>query len=126
MKILSQQDFPLLEDYSKIFKITPTTIFAYNNIIYSNDNNLSKDLIIHEETHFKQQEKYGLEQWVFNYLYNQHLRLDYEVEAYTNQINSIKDRNQKYITLITSAKILSSNLYGNIINYEQALKKLCR
>lgn len=118
-----QHDFPLLETYSKFFKITPTIIFAYDNCIYS-DYKLTPDLLIHETVHLKQQNKIGLDKWVFNYLHNPIFRLNQEIEAYIAQINSIKDKNQKYKLLLTSAEVLSSDLYGNIISYNNAIKKL--
>jgi hypothetical protein len=52
-----QKDFPLMERYKKVFPIDDKTIFAYNGDIYCNYP-LPPDLIIHEETHLRQQEKH--------------------------------------------------------------------
>ena len=87
-------EFPLLERYKKKFPITEGTIFAYNNIIYA-DTFVPDHLVIHETEHFKQQEKYGLDEWVDKYLEDDELRLEMEVQAYRKQLNSIKDRNER-------------------------------
>ena len=118
-----QNEFPLLDTFSKVFDITPRTIFAYDKNIYC-DYPLTDDLLIHEQTHLAQQEKYGLDKWVEEYLTNSGFRLEMELEAYRNQIVSINDRNQRVRVRIQSAKDLSSSLYGNIISYDEALKFL--
>jgi hypothetical protein len=114
-----QSNFPLLAEYAKLFDITDRTIFAYNNIIYSNYL-LPKDLIVHEQTHFKQQEKYGLDNWVTKYLTDTKFRLDMEVEAYKAQLASIGDREIRNKIRIESVHNLSSPLYGGIISKEEA------
>ena len=119
MKLKLQKDFPLLEIYNKVFDITDKTVFAYDDTVYTNYK-LTPDLLIHEETHLKQQEKHGLEEWVYNYFVSISFRLEMEVEAYRKQLSSIKDRNERTKIRIESAKNLSSSLYGNIINYEEA------
>lgn len=114
-----QKEFPLLEEYQKKFKITLQTIFAYSPYIYHNYA-LSKDLIIHEQTHIKRQNEQGLDIWVHNYLNDDEFRLKEEIIAYLAQIWSIKDRNLRLKVRVRSAKDLSSALYGNIITYEEA------
>ena len=123
MQIKKQVEFPLLDKYKTIFDITNNTIFAYDGCIYTN-NELSPDLLIHEQTHLKQQEKYGLDTWVEYYLKDVNFRLKVEIEAYRKQLESIKDREFRFHIRNESAKNLSSSLYGNIINYEEALKLL--
>lgn len=121
--IKKQVDFPLLNEYDKIFDITPQTIFAYDGDIYTNYE-LTPDLLVHEETHLMQQEKYGLEEWVYNYFCVLKFRQKMEVEAYLAQLASIKDRNLRAKIRVESAKNLSSGLYGSIINYDEALQLL--
>lgn len=121
--IKKQVEFPLLKEYDKIFDITDRTVFAYDGDIYTNYE-LTPDLLVHEQTHLKQQDKYGLEQWVYNYFCDLKFRLKMEVQAYKKQLESIKDRNLRALIRIESAKHLSSNLYGNIINYDEAYKLL--
>jgi len=117
--IRPQSEFPLLERYKEKFNVTHNTIFAYDNVIYSN-NELPHDLVIHENTHFKQQEKYGLDNWVEQYLNDNFFRLKMEVEAYRKQLESIKDRNFRSRIRQESVSHLASDLYGNIVTVEEA------
>lgn len=123
MEIKQQSEFPLLEEFKKHFQTTKDTIFAYDDVIYSN-NQLSDDLIVHEMIHHKQQKRDGLKYWVRNYLEDHNYRLQQELEAYREQLKSIKDRNHRARIRLESAKSLSSALYGNICTYEQALNLL--
>ena len=125
MILYPQSEFPLLKEYSRHFDITPKTIFAYDHKIYSNGN-LPEHLIVHEQTHHKQQDKYGLDNWVEKYLNDNKFRLLMEIEAYQTQLKSIKDRNTRVKVAMESAKNLSSSLYGNIIDYKEALKVLLK
>lgn len=118
-EIKPQIQFPLLDRYKEVFKVTDRTIFAYNGIIYS-DYTLPPDLIIHEQTHFKQQEKFGLDTWVERYLTNESFRLEMEIEAYKNQLKSIKDKNLRFAVRMDSVDALTSGLYGSIITREEA------
>lgn len=121
--IKPQSEFPLLQEYKKLFNISEYTIFAYDQVIYSNYP-VSKDLIIHEKTHHKQQDRYGLKEWVNKYLTNNNFRLEMEIEAYKNQLQSVKDRNIRYKLKIECAKDLSSDTYGNIITFDKAMVML--
>ena len=123
MMFKPQNEFPLLNKYREKFTITDRTIFAYDGVIYTN-NDLPEHLIIHEQTHFKQQKRYGLADWVNAYLEDSEFRLKMEIEAYKNQLNSVKDRNQRNFLKIKCAEDLSSSLYGGIINYNSAFKLL--
>lgn len=118
-----QLEFPLLEEYRKHFKITDGTIFAYDNCIYTN-HDLPHDLLIHELTHLEQQKRDGLHYWVTNYLNDTNYRLKQESEAYKRQLESIKDRNWRAKIRMESATNLSSDLYGNIISFQEALNML--
>lgn len=121
--IKKQVEFPLLEEYRKHFNITDDTIFALGEHIYTNKD-LTADLLIHEMTHLRQQEEMGVTEWVYDFLHNPKERLKFEVEAYREQLKSIKDRNHRTRILYDSAKTLSSDLYGNIITQPEALKLL--
>ena len=118
-----QKEFPLLKRYKKKFDVTDRTIFAYDGVIYCNYD-LPRDLLIHEMTHLIQQEEMGVDTWVENYLDDIEFRLQMEIEAYRQQIISFRDRNDKAKCRIESAYTLSSPLYGSIISFEEALKKL--
>ena len=114
-----QAEFPLLEDYKKVFEITNKTIFAYDNKIYC-DYPLTPDLVVHEYKHWEQQNEIGLDRWVEMYLTNNNFRLTMEIEAYRAQLLSIKDREVRNKVRLISARQLSSELYGNIITKEDA------
>lgn len=117
--IYPQDQFPLLKEYAKIFPITEKTIFAYDNKIYCNYP-LDPDILVHEQTHLEQQNKIGLDKWVFNYLHNPKERLKYEKEAYIHQILSVKNREIKNKIRLESSKNLSSSLYGSICTFKEA------
>lgn len=121
--IKPQSEFPLLDKYKEKFAITENTIFAYDGEIYSN-NQLPDHLIVHELTHHKQQDRDGLDYWVENYLNNPEYRLKQEIEAYKNQLSVIKDRNDRFKLQMECAINLSSDLYGNIISYSEAMKAI--
>lgn len=121
--IKPQSQFPLMEEYKKVFEITKHTIFAYDGNIYTNDI-LPYHLIIHEETHLKQQDDFGLYNWVDNYLTSKEFRLKMEVEAYRKQLASIKNREFRNVVRLAVSKDLASSLYGNIVSYDDALKLL--
>ena len=121
--IQPQKKFPLLKEYQQVFDITPYTIFAYNDIIYT-DYELTGDLLIHEQVHLKRQKKLGLDKWVKRYLKDKQFRLAEEVIAYTAQLESIKDRELRNRVRLDSAKTLSSSLYGELVTFEEALKLL--
>ncbi len=116
-------EFPLLKKYKKRFNILPGTIFAYDHVIYT-DEKLPEHLIIHESTHFKQQDKVGLRKWVKKYLKDDDFRLEMELEAYWAQLASIKNRNEQFKVKQHSCQDLSSDLYGNLLTYEEAFEKL--
>jgi hypothetical protein len=118
-----QKDFPYLEEYRQKFEIDEQTIFAYDGQIYSNEP-LPPDLLIHEEVHLKQQSILGADKWVKKYLEDEQFRLTQEIEAFWAQINHFKDRNQKAKSRILCARVLSGNMYGNLISFEEAMKIL--
>lgn len=119
-----QKEFPLLAKYLTVFKgITNRTIFAYDGVIYTNAVSLPHHLIVHEETHHRQQEKYGLDNWVDKYLSDTQFRLDMEIEAYRNQLQAMNRKERRELLKICAGD-LSSNLYGNIISFNEAVELL--
>lgn len=118
-----QSDFPLLDKYKEKFAITDRTIFAYDKEIYSNYE-LPHHLLIHELKHLEQQNRIGVDMWVDKYLNIPEFRLNEEVEAYQAELGTIRDRNLRYRHKMDCAQKLSSDLYGNIITYQEALKLL--
>lgn len=121
--IKKQVDFPLIDEYKKHFEITDKTVFAFGDDIYTNYD-LTPDLLVHENVHLRQQSEIGVKEWVYDFLYLPDKRLEYEVEAYREQLKSIKDRNYRAKIRHESAKNLSSSLYGNIISFDDAFELL--
>lgn len=118
MKILPQNQFRLLKLYKKFLpNINDATIFAYDNIIYSN-NSLPEDLIIHEQQHFLQQKQYGLQTWVKRYLNEKDFRKEMERQAYLVQLSSISDEGLRKAVKEDSIIVLCSGLYGKITRQE--------
>lgn len=121
--IRPQKDFPLMEEYKAKFPITDGTIFALSLDIYTN-HPLTPDLFVHEVCHLKQQERDGLKEWVYDFLEYPDKRLAYELEAYREQLKSIKDRNHRHKIRMESARNLSSPLYGSIISFKDAFDQM--
>jgi len=131
MKPKLESDFSKFPYYSEFKKRFPfkddEVIFAYKDTIFcKNLKRLTPDTIIHEQTHLKQQEKFGLDNWFTRYFEDPQFRLDMEVEAYQNQLNSIlsyNNRNRIYLLILDH---LASPMYGNIITREELVKKIHR
>jgi len=116
-----QKDFPKLKDFKAAFPVTKDTIFAYDGVIYTN-NELPHHLIVHETTHLAQQEYYGVDHWTDEYLMNPAFRVRMEREAYMDQLKAIPKGKDKIRQAILCAKDLSSDLYGNLMTYAQAMR----
>ena len=98
--------------------ITPrgTWVTIYPHIYYPEsviDPNLAiyKDIVIHEQTHLRQQTEMGLEKWMIRYLTDPGFRVDQECEAVANQIMSVP---YQYRILKT---MMSQMLGGSIYMY---------
>jgi len=116
---------PNYEEIKKHFDIeNENVVFTYGNAIYNpKDLKLPNDLIVHEEVHIRQQGNKPTEWWM-KYLNDKDFRLSQEVEAYIEQYKYVKSLNIptkiKEHFLEEISQILSSKIYGNIINYHQA------
>lgn len=122
---------PNYDEIAKAFHFTSfpsgrfAPVFAYGEVIYNPMGNpISADLMIHEETHARQQANLGsVEQWWRLYIDNAGFRLRQEIEAYQAQWNYIKanyNRAERRSELQRLATDFSSALYGNIINKKDA------
>lgn len=118
-----QAEFPLLERYSKQFNVTPYTIFAYDKVIYCNYE-LPEHLQIHERRHLIRQQKQGVDEWVEKYLTDNTFRLNEEIIAYREQLESVKNRSARHRLRLQCANDLASSLYGNIVTLQEAIKLL--
>lgn len=116
---------PNIREIVKVFDLDGLQpVFAYGDKLYNpGGHDISDDLMVHEETHQKQQAKIGVEQWWAMYLENPTFRLSQEVEAYREQYKFIKEKYVRQVRrhmLQQMAKNLSSKLYGNIISKKDA------
>lgn len=114
------KECPVLELYKQVFPIDKGTIIAYDHVIY-HDGDIPDHLIVHEEHHFVQQDKIGLDKWIERYLRDPKFRFEQEAEAYKMQCRSVKDRNKRNFIRLRSAEALASPLYGSITNIRDAL-----
>lgn len=116
-------EFPLYTEYEKYFKLNEGTIFAFDNKIYTT-NDLPEDYIEHEKVHLRQQNSIGCDNWVALYMRNKEFRLKQELEAYRYQLTVIKDKNKRSKAKTEFAKILSCEMYGNMVSEEEAKELL--
>lgn len=123
MSIKPQKEFPLWDEYAKYFELNDKVIFTLYPDIYT-DNELTPDLLVHEKTHLRQQEKLGVKEWVDRYLNEPQFRLEQEIEAYRNQIHYFKNRELANRVRIWASETLSGALYGNIISKADAFNLL--
>ena len=101
-------------------------VFTYGDILYvpSGHKTLPQHLMVHEETHSKQQREYGsIDSWWGNYIRDPNFRLLQELEAYRNQYKHICEtevRQQRRSLLTILARDLSGPIYGYVITFEKA------
>lgn len=100
-------------------------VFAYGDILYvpSGNTNIPEHLMVHEETHEKQQSVMGVEEWWNKYLVDDQFRLSQEVEAYQNQWQYLKynvNRHERRRIFSMIVKDLSGPIYGNLVSREEA------
>lgn len=113
-------------NYDEIKKYFPSadfnkgTLFTYGDTCYCQS--ITPDLVVHEETHVKQQ--LDPKAWWDRYFTDIQFRLSQEVEAYRNQWQwikkNIKDRNSRFRLLSRICMDLSGTLYGNIVSFDEA------
>jgi len=107
-------------NYNEIKKHFPSadfnngTVFTYFPDIYIRSHPQSH-LLVHENTHLRQQQRISPVVWWEKYFSDMYFRLSQEVEAYHNQYLYNKE------ILNEIARDLSSPLYGSICTYKQAL-----
>lgn len=117
---------PNYEQIKKVFKLHKGIMFAYGNKIYNPDNGgVDKPLLEHEKIHLKQQGN-NPKKWWDRYLTDNDFRLSQELEAYKRQYrvakNFYKSRDNVFTLLKNIARDLSGDMYGNIIDFSNAMK----
>lgn len=118
---------PNIEQIRAVFaEMLPTTVFTYGQTIYAQDNEVTPDILAHEQIHAYQQ-TIDPKAWWDRYLSDPVFRLDQEVPAYrahwqwfTSHLNT----KQHDAVLHQLAASLSGSTYGNIISYEDAKQKI--
>mgnify|MGYP001591069916 CR=1 FL=1 len=107
-----------------------TTLVTYGHELYNPGGvEIPDHLIVHEETHEKQQGQ-DPDIWWERYLKDLKFRLTQEVEAYGRQFayicRSTHEPRQRDKILRELGRILSSPTYGNIVKQENAEKMILK
>lgn len=131
-KIIKDIDPPVYKKYRERFGAANVDwkhglMIAYAGAIYTKIEP-TEDEIAHEETHLRQQDRIGLDLWVEQYINDEKFRFDMELEAYQAQARYMREndyrRKDRVVRIKEMAKLLSSGMYGSIINFSDALNLL--
>ncbi len=115
----------------KLFRVSfEDTIFTYGPTIHAKyPEKVTPDIIAHESVHIRQQGGDPAAWWM-KYLYDPHFRLAQEIEAYRAQYSfmlkekTLNPRQTLPNFVHRMAILLSGKMYGNIITYRDAVKKI--
>lgn len=123
-------DYPPNYDVlKKVFNLEghENVVFTYGDELYvpsGAKTKLDKPLLAHEEVHSRQQREIGIQWWWDRFLSEPTFRLSQELEAYREQYKAMSGMTAQkrwgYLTHI--ATDLSSEIYGNVITFEEAVK----
>lgn len=93
-------------------------VFTYGHTVYA-PHALSHDLMVHEQTHQRQQ---GSTPWLWwaRYLVDPRFRLRQEAEAYRAQLACFVDRNQRTRALMRLSAVLAGPMYGHVCEPDTA------
>jgi hypothetical protein len=124
--IISKEFPPNYKKIEKAFHPGLNVVFTYGKIIYAPhiDFGLPDDLIFHEEVHSRRQAD-NPHFWWEKYIKDKEFRLQEEVVAYQRQYNFYlqhHDRNKTYFFLNLIACDLAGSNYGNMVNYQEAVR----
>jgi hypothetical protein len=106
-------------------------VFCFGDILYNPGNHaIPEHLLVHEGVHEAQQTGFFMnpKKWWRRYIDDPQFRLYQEVDAYNTQLKfiatEVRDKNTllKFKTLV--AKELSGEMYGNMVDYSEALDLL--
>jgi len=127
--IVAKKEYPPnIKEIRKHFKLKEGVVFTYGKTIYNPSGSfIDPSLFHHEWIHTKQQGD-DPKGWWDRYLKDERFRLDQELEAYRGQYKTAKkllgDRNVAHKFLVKIARDLSSELYGNIISFDDAMREI--
>lgn len=119
----------ITERFPLIKKRSMDVVFTYYPHIYiPGGRELTPDVRIHEYVHLDQQKELGVEQWWEQYLNDDDFRLEQELQAYGTQLAMFKEIPNKVFEYHKDrlARDLSSEVYGNIISFGEAVSKIRR
>lgn len=122
---------PNYSDIKQILKSVPESmIFTFGSTIYNpSGNEISPNLMAHEEQHMAQQ---GNDPtiWWRRYLIDPAFRASQEIPAYQVQYQAlkreVKDRNKLHTYLMFLASELSGPAYGEILSFQEAYEAIKR
>ena len=107
------------------------TVFAYGDVIYNPARvEIPDHLFVHEGTHLDQHQHddHVASIWWKRYIADPAFRLEQEVEAYRAQYkficSKVKDKNARFRNLHIIATDLSGPMYGRVISYTDALRRI--
>lgn len=130
MKIVYEKP-PIWDEANKHFKLQKGVVFTYGDTIYNPDGAIiTPDLLIHEQTHSKQQEYNNTVAhiWWLKFFEDPQFRLEQEVSAYAAQYRyicaKVKDPNARDRNLRELGRQLSGPIYGNIITHYAAMQAI--
>lgn len=120
---------PNIDKISLLFKVDKDVVFCYGDKICNPyDIKLKDHVVLHESVHSEQQKAMGgPETWWDKYLENKEFRIAQEAEAYGAQLKFIRAHygvEAAMQSLHSFANYLSSDVYGNAINYEGAREQI--
>ena len=107
-----------------------SVIFTYGDTISGHKGEMTEDLLAHETHHTIQQAKHpnGPKGWWKLYLDDDEFRFEQELECYRKQyqwlLTHIKNRQVRFEMLQHYAKSLSGPMYGELVGFHEAIKKI--
>lgn len=99
-------------------------VFTYDGVLYNpGAGKISQDLMVHEETHVRQQKEIGVDVWWDKYLTDAEFRTQQELEAYRVQWRYAKEHYARYynrLVLKHISRSLAGEMYGNLMTKKEA------
>jgi len=116
MKIRKNKPFiyPLLKLFFPAITFD-RVIITFNGVVYSK-NELTERQIVHEQVHIEQQRRDKF--WLIKYIFSKRYRYELELSAYK------KEWSVYHTEADRMAHLLSSPLYGNVVDYYEAFKQI--